>query len=218
MYCRWCGAENLEESRFCSNCGKSLIPEQTSPVNQTTSENNYQNNSPAYQQKSVDNTIMPLNIFCIILCFIGAATFFLPIVEATGYNSSTMEYYTIGYSGFDLLLDYDFDQGGIYESFPSLARAAPLFISLLYIVAMYLFYTCFNRQPGKEIPIILFIILFLSFSISMAVSSTPVYENSYLREYLHNGIGETILAWDTIAVLIIGYILGKKLEKTDLPK
>lgn len=126
MYCRWCGEENTDDSRFCSKCGKSLTLEQT---------------TPAYQQKPVDNTIMPLNLFCIILCFIGAATFFLPIVEASGYNSSSMEYYTIGYNGFDMLIDSDFDYGGIYESFSSLARVAPLLISVLYIVAMYLFFT-----------------------------------------------------------------------------
>ncbi len=218
MYCRWCGTEISEDSRFCGNCGKSLITEPIPPVNPTITVSHCQNPAPTGPQKQVDNTIMPLNIFCIIMCFIGLLTFFLPILEANGYDRSAMEYYTIGYSGSDLLISHDFSDGEIYGSFSLFARIAPLCASLLYVVAMYLFYTCFNYRPNKAIPTLLFVILFLGLSVSMSVNSTPAFDNSYVREKLSLGIGARILAWDTVGVLILGYVLSKKLAKTDLPQ
>ena len=214
MFCRWCGEEIPDDSVFCSNCGKSQANTPSESPNQTVN-----GGQTAVQpiQGNVDNTIMPLTIFCIILCFVGAITFFLPIIEAHGYNSSLGEYYTITYSGLDMLLDYDFQAGGIYESFSATARVCPLFCSLLYVYLMYQFYTCFNQRPGKIIPVFLVVIFLLGLFISSSITSTPTFVNSYLRENLFSGIGLNILAWDTIAIIIMGYVLSKKMEQSGFP-
>ena len=215
MFCRWCGEEIPNDSVFCSYCSKSqanILSETPGPA--------YVNNGQASVQPiqgNDDNTVMPLTIFCIILCFVGAISFFLPIVEAHGYNSSSGEFYTITYNGLALLLDYDFQVGGMYESFSVAARVCPLFCSLLYVYLMYQFYTCFNQRPGKTIPVFLIVIFLLGLFISSSITSTPTFVNSYLRENLFSGIGLNILAWDTIAIIIMGYVLNMKMEQSGFP-
>ena len=214
MYCRWCGAQNPDDASFCNKCGRYMaIEQQERSTVQPSTGNTYQSYSTVSTQTQVDNTIQPLTIFCIILCLLGAATFFMTIAEAFGYNSSTMEYYTITYDGISMMFDRDLAPGGMYGSIFIAARVCPIFISLLYVFLAYLFYTCFNRRPGVEFPICLFIQFILVLILNASIVAVPTFQNSYLKETLYSGWGVTIAFWACIILMILGYILSKKMEK-----
>ena len=218
MYCRWCGAQNPDDSSFCNKCGGALTREQYERTNPHVTTVYVGTTQTADARTQADNTIMPLTIFCILLCVVGVLSFFLTIAEARGYNSSTMQYYTIQYNGFWMLFDPDFESGGIYESLSIASRVCPLFITLIYMFLIYLFYTCFTRRPGVEFPVCLFIAFGMTFYLNFCINAVPIFENSYIRETLYSGIGVSVYAWVTLILLILGYVLSKKMEKAGFPK
>ena len=64
MYCKYCGTANNSESKFCANCGASLVEEQTQNTYKQPSyeqpnysqpnaeQNPYANYNPSYQNNS----------------------------------------------------------------------------------------------------------------------------------------------------------------------
>ena len=224
MFCRWCGAENPDDSCYCCKCGRAIEPVHREPDTSDRPNTGLSTEIPVSdsarqtQHVPVDSAIAPLTVVCILLCLVGVVSFFLPVVEATGYNSSTYLYYTITYDGFQMIVDEDFLPGGIYESFPFFARVCPMIIAGLYVFSMYLFYTCFKTRPGYEVPICLFIILALSLVISACAVATPIYEYYPIRETLYNGAGNLVFFWDSVVLLILGYILSEKMRKAGYPE
>ncbi len=169
-------------------------------------------------QPHSDDSISFLRIVCILLSFVGAVSIFLPVIEASGYNSSSLTYYTIPYNGFNMLLDPDFLAGGIYDTFPLFARLCPILISILYLCVTFRFYLCSKTRPGFEVPTCLILILIFSYLVSICALSTPYYEDSYLKESLYNGIGNMVFFWDSVALLILGFILKEKMKDAGIPE
>lgn len=92
MYCKWCGAEYSDNSRFCSNCGRSLIVE---PIASVT--------SPPTSQSNIDsqNILVGLLVFTVITFLAGfiiggILLLLLVVVFAVSDNTEKIPGYVLG--------------------------------------------------------------------------------------------------------------------------